>query len=282
MKLQVRLLTVLMLALLAVALPLLVIQTVRADSAPPPEAAASDVVPGQGTQVQMISETVILDVHTEPIDQGYQIYTPTVAQVTADFLMRNLGSVTETLDVRFPMAWPTRWGDPPNHYGSNQIIQNVRVLVDNRQVVTRQADFDGQPWVVWPVTFPPGRDVRLTVKYRTVGYEWYNAFTGSFSFVKLPDNNSSADFYYILETGAGWRGPIGQGDIIFRFPYPASPEMIETSSYFRTIYTSTRPSFVAEGHDLRWHFTNLEPTSRDNVHLSVITPPVWRTILNAR
>jgi hypothetical protein len=91
-----------------------------------------------------------------------------------------------------------------------------------------------------------------------------------------------AEFYYILETGAGWRGPIGQGDIIFRFPYEASLEMIESSGYFWPAYTSTTPSLVAEGRDLRWHFTNLEPSSQDNVHLSMITPPVWQAILDAR
>ncbi len=95
-------------------------------------------------------------------------------------------------------------------------------------------------------------------------------------------NESLAEFYYILETGAGWRGPIGQGDIIFRLPYSASLEMIESSDFLRPVYTSTTPSFVAEGHDLRWHFTNLEPTSQDNVRLSVITPPVWQAILDAR
>lgn len=271
-----RQLTVL-LVLFVAALPLVILRRVWADAAPPPQAAASDIVPGQGTQVQMISETVVMDVHSEPMISGDYTFTRTVAFVIADFLMRNLGGVAETMDVRFPMAWPTKEEGAPY-----PIIQNIQVEVDGRQVITHQADFDGQPWTVWPVTFPPDRDVRLRVEYRTQALEWNNSLLGSFSSLHLIGNESLAEFYYILETGAGWHGPIGHGDIIFRFPYPASLEMIESSDFFRPVYTSTTPSFVAEGHDLRWHFTNLEPTSKDNVQLSVITPPMWQAILDAR
>ncbi len=277
MKPHVRLLVVLMMALLAVAVPLLAIHAVLADAAPPPEAAASGIAPGQGTQVQMISETVVLDIRAEPMIRYETLFTPTVAYVTADFLMRNLGSQAETMDVRFPMAWPTK-----NEGLPYEPVQNIQIWVNGRQVITHPADYGGQPWVTWPVTFSAGQDVRLTVKYRTQATEWYNAFLNSFSFVQLGGNESLAEFYYILETGAGWRGPIGQGDIIFRFPYEASLEMIESSDYFWPAYTSTTPSFVAEGRDLRWHFENLEPTSKDNVNLSVITPPMWQAILDAR
>jgi len=273
-----------LIAILIAALALFLVQRAWADVAPDPHAAASDIAPGQGTQVQMISETVVLDVQAETLtsggdDVGYNAFTRTVALVTADFLMRNLGSATETMNVRFPMSWPTSRGEA---IGAPLIIQNVNVWVDSKQVVTHQTTFDGQPWMVWPTTFLPGQDVRMTVKYRTTAVqEWGNSLLDSFSSLKLMGNDSLADFYYILETGAGWRGPIGQGDIIFRFPYPASPEMIEQQG-MGAVYTSTTPAFVAQGNELRWHFQNLEPTSQDNVRLSVVTPPVWQAILDAR
>jgi hypothetical protein len=261
MKRPVRLLIVLLLALLTVTAPLLVIHAVRADAAPPPGAAASDVVPDQGTQVQMISETVVLEVGASQ-RAGY-----IEAFVTADFLMRNLGPQTEAMDVRFPMAWPSAWGTP------RITIQNVEVAVDDQPVMMEQVDFEGQPWAVWPATFPPGTDVRLRVTYHTAATSWYGRYRYG--------NLSLAEFYYILETGAGWRGPIGQGDIIFRFPHPASLEMIEPHSA-SAVYTSTTPAFVVDGNDLRWHFTDLEPTATDNVRLGVITPSVWDRILDAR
>ncbi len=37
-----------------------------ADAAPPPEAAAREIAPGGGTQVQMVSETVVLDIRCNP------------------------------------------------------------------------------------------------------------------------------------------------------------------------------------------------------------------------
>jgi len=44
---------------------LLVGGQVRADTAPPPLAAASDIDPGQGTQVQMQAETVALEIQPD-------------------------------------------------------------------------------------------------------------------------------------------------------------------------------------------------------------------------
>jgi hypothetical protein len=262
MKRPVRLLIVLMLALLAVTAPLLVIHAVRADAAPPPGAAASDVVPDQGTQVQMISETVVLDIQSAR-ERGHD-----VAFVTADFLMRNLGTEAETMDVRFPLAWPTSWGAP------NYNLDNVVVTVADQLVVTKQVDFAGQPWIVWPTAFPPRENVSMRVTYQTAATTWYGSSRG------FPAS-SMDEFYYVLETGAGWRGPIGQGDIVFRFPEPASLEMIELNNAY-PVYTSTTPTFVADGHELRWHFENLEPTAASNVRLNVIAPFIWQGVLIAR
>ncbi len=152
-------------------------QRVAADAAPTPEAAASDIVPGQGTQVQMVSETVVLDIADRQIVWGSSTVTRTVAVVTGDFTLRNLGDKPETMDVRFPISFPT---------------------------------------------------------------------SGQYS---------PLDFYYILETGAGWRGPIGQGDIIFKFPYAATLEMLEQNDGFiRPEYPTRTLSFVVEGNQLLWHF----------------------------
>lgn len=77
----------------------------------------------------MISETVVLDVRSEPMTSSDDVFTHTIELVTADFLMCNLGTVTETMDVRFPMAWPTQSGRAPD-----DVIQNVQTFVDGWQV----------------------------------------------------------------------------------------------------------------------------------------------------
>ncbi|MBI4670336.1 MAG: PD40 domain-containing protein [Chloroflexi bacterium] len=237
----------------------------EADVAPNPEAAASDISPEQGTQVQMASERVVLDIQMRPFQRYGETFTGPVANVTADFTMRNLGSADETMEVRFPKSFPTAHGFSPIVAGN--AIESIETFVNGAPVANHQETFDDTPWAVWQVNFPAGRDVNLRVQYRTLGTDFYG----------------SIDFYYILQTGAGWRGPIGQGDIVFQFPYPADLDMVESKdTYIRAEYPSTTPPFVAEGNQLRWHFENLEPTPKDNVRLLILRPDLWQAILDAR
>lgn len=237
----------------------------EADVAPDPEAAASDIAPERGTQVQMLSERVVLDIQTQSFTRSEHTYSVPFAEVTADFTMRNLGSADETMEVRFPTSFPTADGFVPAQVGN--VIERIETFVNGASVTNRQIIYDGAPWAVWQVSFPAGRDVHLRVQYRTLGLDHYGR----------------ADFYYILETGAGWRGPIGHGDIIFQFPYRADLEMVEPKdTYIRAEYPSSTPPFVAEGNQLRWHFENLEPTPQDNVRLLIVRPDLWQAILDAR
>lgn len=236
-----------------------------ADVAPSPEAAASDIAPERGTQVQMARERVVLDVQMQSFTRNGHTYSVPFAEVTADFTMRNLGSADETMNVRFPKSFPTAVGFSPIEHGI--AIENIETFVNGAPVTNHQETFDSTPWAVWQVTFPAGRDVNLRVKYRTRGTDFYG----------------SLDFYYILQTGSGWRGPIGQGDIIFQFPFAADLEMVEPKeTYIRAEYPSSTPPFVAQGNQLRWHFENLEPTPQDNVRLLIVRPDLWQAILDAR
>ncbi len=251
--------------LVLVTLALLNTPRAAADAAPPPEAAASDIAPGQGTHVQMVSETVVLDIADRQIVRGSSTVTRTVAVVTGDFTLRNLGDKPETMDVRFPMSFPTAGKYSPLDFGTT--IDSIQTFVEGAKVPNKRVDYSGAPWAVWNVTFPRGQDVHLMVKYNALGTDWY----------------SLLDFYYILETGAGWRGPIGRGDIIFKFPYSATLEMLEQNDGFiRPEYPARTPSFVVEGNQLRWHFENLDPTNQDNVRPLVLKPEVWQAILDAR
>ena len=258
--------TAIVMAVLLAALALTGIQRAWADAAPPPNAAASDIVPGQGTQVQMGDESVTLDVRDQVVKRDDYTFTSTVALVTAHFTLRNLGSADESLDVRFPLSWPTLNAGSPAQYGTP--IQKIQTYVNDAEVPNKQVSFDGQPWAVWPVRFPPGQDVKLSVVYIALPIDW-----GPF-----------VDFYYILETGAGWRGPIGKGSIIFRFPYPADMEMLARGeSTASAYYTSTLPPVsIDKANQFRWDFTTLDPTSKDNVRLSVLKPDIWQAILDAR
>lgn len=252
------------LALLALILVAALPPVVNAHMAPLPSAAGSDLAPAAGTQVAMVTETVALDVQAH-MASGYRA----AALVTAEFTLRNLGAETESMDVRFPLGSPAlRAGPIPAPF----MAQDLRVYLASGEVATRTQTFDGAPWAVWPMQFPPGQDVHARVTYRIAGIDGLTYNT----------------FFYILETGAGWRGPIGQGDIIVRFPYPADPQMwlkppeaddaLPADGY----YTGSTPPFSVQGNELRWRFTNLEPSGHDNVRVSLLNPSLWQAILDAQ
>ena len=99
-------------------------------------------------------------------------------------------------------------------------------------------------WATWPVTFPPGETVVLAVSYdlRATGYMPYG------------------EFVYILESGAGWWGTIGEGTITVRLPYDVNEFNVPPDSI-----SPAMDDFEITGTDAIWHFTDLEPTRGDNI-----------------
>lgn len=81
-------------------------KTVRADIAPPANPPGTNIQPGaETTQVRMAAETVLIDVK----DNGGL----GAASITADFTMRNLGKVSESMAVRFPITANDGFGNYP-------------------------------------------------------------------------------------------------------------------------------------------------------------------------
>lgn len=246
-----------------------------ADVGPPLPPPGSNLDPGQElTQVQMAAETVILDVQS--INKNLPPYAftgdTTQAKVTASFTMRNLGLTAETMQVRFPLGNPDGSGDKR---GSFPELTDLTVVVDRTPVPTTRITtpnpdpYNSQappvPWAAFEVTFPPERDVLIDVQY-TVKAEGYRPY---------------ASFTYILETGAGWKGPIGSADIIVRLPYDASPQPVVLGE-FATGWSSTTAGGQFVGREIRWHFENLEPAREDNFQVSLVAPYAWQAVLDAR
>jgi len=248
-----------------------------ADAAPPWTAQGGAVTPGEEpTHVTMISETVTLIVEPlVPADPDTaRADERMVAHVEATFLMHNQGTETEALDVWFPTTsrddygWDFSYPDP---------IETFRAWVNGEPAEVAEApgqDSHATTWATWPVTFPPGEDVRLRVTYDTHPIGW-----GPWG--SLP---------YVLETGAGWRGPIGEGTITFRLPYEVTPMNVQLAE-IREAYTGPDRPFeiIVDGTDVSWHFTDLEPersehpwsmTGRetDNPTLTLLAPAVWAEI----
>lgn len=107
----------------------------RADVAPPEQPPGSNIDPGNKTQVRMVSERVVLDVQGRPTgEQRPQLAgDAALAQVNADFQMRNLGGDAEHLQVRFPL------GDPSGQssgFGEFPQVQNFAASVNGQHVAT--------------------------------------------------------------------------------------------------------------------------------------------------
>ena len=241
---------------------------VRADVAPPEQPPGSNPSPynGESTNVEMTAETVTITVGNviSLANPGFEDEA-VEADVKAVFTMKNTGTATESMKVRFPLMSPSGMGDGFFNFPE---IQNFVVSVDGSQVAwevleqPNPLDDEYPPikWAAFPVTFPTGAVVMIEVEYtiQSTGY--------------LPQ----ARFWYILETGAGWKGPIGSGEIILQLPYEATTENLILSEYF------TKPGYTIDGDKLRWSFTNLEPTDSDNWFAGIISPLTWQQILDLR
>jgi hypothetical protein len=202
--------------------------------------------------------------------------------------MRNRGEATELMDVRFPLtdgnSWETIWDFAAFVDGESvRVRKGVEPFAIGDQRIAR--------WAVFPVMFKPDVEVLITVTYSTdiSGWGWggdydlgnsvQNAFFGSIT----PD---TATVYYILETGAGWYGPIESGVITMRLPYPADPVNVfdldaglaesRPGWEWRSAAHFSGPFF--DGDEARWEFAQLEPTREDNLSIQFLWPEEWDRI----
>jgi hypothetical protein len=231
-----------------------------ADIAPPMNPPGANPGPeSETTQVRMMAETVLIEVlRNTPAGSLAR------ALVTADFTMRNMGTESESMAARFPISSNDGSGNYPE-------IRDLQVKVDGRTVGTRRTEgVDPNygnataPWAEFNVAFPPGEDVQVRVVYTLDG-------SGELAYTS---------FYYLLETGAGWKDTIGSADLIVRLPYEASPYNIILG--YGTGWSTTTSGGVISGREIRWHYEDLEPGREHNLEVSLVRPSYWVSVLTER
>jgi hypothetical protein len=236
--------------------------SVHADVAPPDQPPGTNPIPGkENTQVSMLAETVTMSVLKQSED-------PNVGQAKVDavFTMRNLGSASENMLVRFPLSF---WNGWDNGFGKFPEIADLVVKVNGGKVDTERITTQNDsgivsnpiPWAAFNVSFPPGQDVKIEVIYTGGG----------------ATESPYVSFRYILETGAGWKGTIGSVDFIVTLPYEANN--LNVIFYEGTGFMSTTAGAAVSGRQLRWHFDNLEPTAQNNFNVTLVLPPAWNKVL---
>ena len=238
----------------------------RADVAPPHPPVGSDLSPGSEiTNVRMISETVTIDVaENSTIKNGHAV-------VTAKFQMRNLGDTVEEMNVRFPLHH-SEYNIQSNecYFSLYPSISDIAVWIDGRQVQVSKTfgkvnplPVEGTPlpdiipcWAHFPVIFPPGQDVNVVVQYTVEGY-------------RSDGDSSITEYFYVLQTGAGWNDTIGKAQIIVRLPYNITP-MNFIRCYPEDCYQA--------GNEVRWGYEDFEPTE-GLISIDIMLPSIWRNIL---
>ena len=228
-----------------------------ADIAPPGQPPGSNVQPSnETTQVQMLAETVLIDVQARAPSKSLG-----QAHVTASFTMHNQGEASESMAVRFPVS-------ASDGYFSYPTIKDLRVKVAGKTVPTRAIQGEDPyhspnpvPWAAFDVSFPPGQDVQIQVAYTLEA-------SGEYPFVW---------FKYILSTGAAWKDAIGMADLIVRLPYPASNQNLVFDP--GNPYSGVTPGGVISGNEIRWHYADFEPTSDNNFEVMLVMPSAWENVL---
>ena len=190
--------------------------------------------------------------------QSHPVWFPAIAEVEADFTMKNPTSDAWSMTVWFPLASALEnvdWEFNPGEIVPR--IESFQVSVDGNPVdyaVTelpnpKGADKPLLPWASFPVTFPGEKETVIHVSYMLP--------------LQPSVKGNEMALYYIFQTGAGWAGPIGQAELILNLPYPASVETL-----------AGMPSgAVLEGKQARWTWTRRR---------SPIRSPLWADRLLSR
>jgi len=159
-----------------------------------------------------------------------------LCKVTALFVFSNPTDTAETMEVGFPSSYPAE-------------IKNALVHVDGKLIATRQSmdrkiekqEFDGgieekhidTHWLLWDMTFEANQTRHVTISYQVEPFdnadyvstpytEHRFAIEEEFSAKEWPISPEvrrvlgairSKTTGYVLQTGAGWDGPIGEAVI---------------------------------------------------------------------
>lgn len=201
------------------ALALIAIGSTLPDVAPNPVARAGETIaPRKPTAVEMSAETVRIALQED------------TAKIEASFVLKNTGSDKEELEVGFPTAaqpknyrWNSKEGMQVTEWGPSTIF-NFTATVDGQPVKpapkTSTDKNAYQGWMCWVMTFDGAqkRDVKVSYSVNTRDDNYSE-----------PSCLLNRQVTYILKTGAGWKGNIGEATILLDLGGMTTDNIIRTA-----------------------------------------------------
>ncbi|MDP7115194.1 MAG: hypothetical protein QGH45_24680 [Myxococcota bacterium] len=194
--------------------------------------------PVEPTAVQMVSESIRVRL------EGDQ------ATVTGSYVLVNPGEAT-TLEVGYPDIGETQGSREPEVH--HEYIREFTASVDGDEVATEHRIL-GEPgsyvvWRAWALAFDPGQRRTVEVEFvtdTTVNADVMPAAYPGQTRPPLKRAEELRSFWYVLETGAGWGGPIGSAEIRVDAPGHGIRGVLPLG-------------YELWGSTVRWTLTDLEP-----------------------
>jgi hypothetical protein len=223
----------------------------------------------------MVYERVEMELR--PFHDGESGYSQNRVVVNATFVMRNQGQAAEKMQAIFPQDSLTKcvfqyYGPDtgmPSYSEYSIESDSFEISVDGWQVDTTTVttphpykdtyrECETMNWTQFSVTFPVDQEVTILIRYAMTS-QYVDVIQG---------------LTYVLETGAGWYGPIERAYVIFKLPYQANDEMFLdqwTTKGYQKLYN-----------EIFWSFQDIEPSARDNIQIGFVSPHIWRNIQTLR
>lgn len=236
---------------------------VNADMAPTPFNRGGTMFGIEDTMVEMTYEKVVFS-NFKIGEDDYGI----AADVRADFVMTNLGGEDESMKVYFPFYFRD---DLERGYDT---VKNIKVLVDGKEIVFKRDE--GKNEIYFDTKFKASKKTNVSILYTCNLQE--------------PGRQSLEGWNrwgveYVLHTGALWKNSIGEGQIIFKFPYSVEDQekfFAETLNQKILDDEACSPGdYSISGNEMIFNFKNLEPTEKNDIYCGIYSPTDWVSYLKS-
>lgn len=143
----------------------------------------------------------------------------------------------------------------PEFYGLKALSngQQQSVLLDSSLRYGESSGYDRVDWYVWEASFEPQSQTLIEV--------YFIVNTNEAQILQGYDKNYDQVFMYLLESGAVWQGPIGEGIVKMKGMDGIMLTQDQRGS------TRQEVQFIESENMLFTQFTNLIPTPEDNIIL---------------